>query len=213
MLPYKHNKENPFIELYFHYQLNEKNLLSPTSFSNPDPIAEFSEKLKSTGNKEDWKLGRKLQPKMRTYVPIIVRGLESEGVKFWGFGVQLYEELLSIIADPEYGDITDPISGTDLTIERKTAEEAGNNWGSTTIRPKRQQTKLTENAEQLKKWLNEQDSITDIYREPSYDELKEELEKWLNPDDETEEKTESSDSNTSDNIEDVLKDFDKMLED
>ena len=34
-----------------------------------------------------------MEPKMRTYVPILVRGAESEGVKFWGFGKQVYTEL------------------------------------------------------------------------------------------------------------------------
>jgi hypothetical protein len=52
-------------------------------------------------------MGRKIEPKMRTYVPVIIRGKEAEGVKFWGFGKTIYAELLSIISDPDYGDITD----------------------------------------------------------------------------------------------------------
>ena len=35
-----------------------------------------------------------MEPKMRTYVPVLVRGKESEGVKFWGFGKLVYQELL-----------------------------------------------------------------------------------------------------------------------
>ena len=61
---------------------------------------------------------------MRTYAPVVVRGEESQGVKFWGFGKTVYQELLSII-DPDYGDITDPISGRDVSVEFKTAEETG----------------------------------------------------------------------------------------
>ena len=41
VLPYKFNKDNPFIELYFHYDLGGKNYLSPISFGRPDPIEEF----------------------------------------------------------------------------------------------------------------------------------------------------------------------------
>ena len=37
---------------------------------------------------------------MRTFAPVIVRGEESEGVKWWGFGKTVYQELLAIIADP-----------------------------------------------------------------------------------------------------------------
>ena len=46
IVPYKHNKDNPFIELFFHYNLgNNKTYLSPLSFGRPDPVAEFADKL------------------------------------------------------------------------------------------------------------------------------------------------------------------------
>ena len=63
--------------------------------------------------KETWLKGRKMQPKLRTYVPIIVRGKEEEGVKFWGFGVQVYEQLMAALNEPDYGDITDLVNGYD----------------------------------------------------------------------------------------------------
>lgn len=186
ILPYKYNKENPFIELYFHYDLNGKTFLSPITFGRPDPIVEFARELQQTGNKEDWKQGKKLEPKRRTYVPIITRGEEDKGVRYWGFGIQIYEELLKLIQDPEYGDITDVVNGTDLIIERKTPKEAQNNYGSTTIRPKRARSKLSDNKDFIKKLLTEQKKITDIYQEASYEVLKAELEKYLNPEEEVE---------------------------
>ena len=120
--------------MYFHYDLGKKNYLSPVTFGESDPAVEFAEKLKATGNKDDWQMSRKLEPKMRTYVPILVRGKESEGVKFWGFGKTVYQELLSFIADPDYGDITDLSAGRDVVVEYHTPEEAGNSFGKTTIR-------------------------------------------------------------------------------
>ena len=33
---------------------------------------------------------------MRTYVYVLVRGEESEGIKFWGFGKTVYQELLKL---------------------------------------------------------------------------------------------------------------------
>jgi hypothetical protein len=59
IVPYQHNRENPFLELYFHYNFGGKSILSPMSFGRPDPIVEFGEKLKSTGNSDDWKAGKK----------------------------------------------------------------------------------------------------------------------------------------------------------
>ena len=91
IVPYQHDRSNPFRELYFHYDLGKKNYLSPVTHGKPDPVVEFCEKLKASGNSDEWKLGKKMEPKMRTYVPVLVRGKESEGVKFWGFGKLVYQ--------------------------------------------------------------------------------------------------------------------------
>ena len=181
IVPYKFDKDNPFIELYFHYNINNKTYLSPQSFGRPDPIVEFADKLKRMGDKEDWKAAKQMEPKLRTFVPVLVRGQEGEGVKFWGFGKTVYQEILGYIADPDYGDITDPTSGRDITIEYQSAEEAGTSYPVTTIRVKPKQTPLTENADNVQKFLEGQTEITDLYSELSYDELKEVLEGWLNP--------------------------------
>ena len=82
---------------------------------------------------------------MRVYVPVLVRGKESEGVKFWGFGKQVYTELLGFISDPDYGDITDVKSGRDIVVEFTPAEGAGQ-YPKTAIRVKPNQTAETEDA-------------------------------------------------------------------
>ena len=183
VVPYTHNKDNPFVELFFHYNLGQnKTYMSPMSFGRPDPVQEFADKLKSTGDKDEWIQGKRLEPKMRTFAPVIVRGQESEGVKFWGFGKTVYQELLSVIADPDYGDITDPVNGRDIMIERQTPAEAGNQYGKTTVRVKPNQTPITDNKEMLETLLNAQPNLTELYTEPSYDDLKEALATYLNPD-------------------------------
>ena len=189
IVPYKFNADNPFIELYFHYDLGGKNYLSPISFGRPDPIEEFAQKLKSTGSKDDYRLGKKIEAKMRTYAPVVVRGEESQGVKFWGFGKTVYQELLSIIADPDYGDITDPVSGRDVPVEFKTAEETGASFPSTSIRVKPNITPITEDASALENINNSQKQITEIYQERSYDELTQALNEYLNGDSTTEEES------------------------
>jgi len=194
IVPYKFNKDNPFIELFFHYQFGNKTHLSPVSFGRPDPINEFASKLKSTGVKDDWIQGKRLEPKMRTFVPIVVRGQENEGVKFWGFGKTVYQELLSIIADPDYGDITDPINGRDITVEKMTPAEAGNQYGKTTIRVKPNQSPLTNNKEQLKMMFESQVDINELYTEPSHDELSKVLDAYMNPEQSEDESPKSSDS-------------------
>jgi len=195
IVPYAFNKENPFIEIYFHYNIGKKTYVSLNTFGEADPIVEFSEKLKQTGSKEDWTLGRKLEPTLRVFVPIIVRGKEKEGVKFWGFGKTIFQELLSIISDPDYGDITDPTTGRDIEVEYITAQEAGNNYGKTTIRVKPNQSVVTDDKDVLDLIVNGQvDIFTEVYKKSTYDELKEALEKWLNPEENEDEETDSNNS-------------------
>ena len=184
IVPNTTNKDMPFIELFFHYELGDRSYLSPVSFGRPDPIEEFSNKLKTSGNRDDYQLGRKIEAKLRAFAPVVVRGAENEGVKFWGFGKTVYQELLSVIADPDYGDISDPVNGRDVVVEFKTAEETGRSFPSTGVRVKPNQTPLAESKEQLDKVLKTQKDIREIYQELSYDELTEVLNKWLNPKDE-----------------------------
>jgi hypothetical protein len=213
IVPYLHDKNNPFSELFFHYSLvPNKTVLSPLSYGRPDPVQQFADKLKSTGNKDEWIQGKRIEPKMRTFVPVVVRGEENEGVKFWGFGKTVYQELLGIIADPDYGDISDSTTGRDIVVERQTPAEAGNQYGKTTIRVKPNVTALSDDSNLLQRLLDEQPDIKELYQEPTFDELKSHLSNFLNPSDSTEETTEKEPemvaTEGSSNVED---DFDKLF--
>jgi len=213
IVPYKHEKDNPFIELFFHYSLvPNKTVLSPQSFGRPDPVQQFADKLKSSGDKDEWIQGKRIEPKMRTFAPVVVRGEESEGVKFWGFGKTVYQELLGIIADPDYGDISDPMTGRDIVVERQTPAEAGNQYGKTTIRVKPNQTDLAEDSKMQKNLLEEQPNYAELFTEPTYDELKEHLHNFLNPsaanEDKAEPEAEMVTTKASSKVED---DFDKLF--
>ena len=209
--PYIENKDNPFVELFFHYSLvPKKTVLSPLTFGRPDPVQQFADKLKGSGDKDEWIQGKRIEPKMRTFAPVIVRGEESEGVKWWGFGKTVYQELLAIIADPDYGDISDVMTGRDIVVERQTAAEAGNQYGKTTIRVKPNQTALVEDANLSDNLLKNQPNIVELYTEPSFDELKGHLQNFLNPSaaEETKSETEMVSTTASSNVED---DFDKLF--
>jgi|TARA_B110000977_G_scaffold84655_1_gene113028 hypothetical protein len=178
ILPYTHNTSNPFIELYFHFGFGGKNIISPSSFGEADPLLEFAEKLKSTGNRDDYQLSRKLTPKMRTYVPVLVRGEESEGVKFWGFGKNVYQELLGFFADPDYGDLTDPVNGRDVTVEFKTAAELGKSYPETYIRVKPNTSSVSEDANIVNS-SKEQIELPSMFKKVTYEEMEGMLKEWL----------------------------------
>ena len=215
IVPYAFNKENPFIELFFHYNLNNRSYLSPISFGRPDPIEEFAQKLKASGNKEDYQLSKKLEAKMRTFAPVIVRGEESQGVKFWGFGKTVYQELLSIIADPDYGDITDPVNGRDVSVEFISAEESGASFPKTNIRVKPNQTPISDEPAVLEKVKTSQKDITEIYQEQSYDDLTNVLNEWLNPNEDSTEEVKQESVSTSDlgtsKVKDTSEAFDELF--
>jgi hypothetical protein len=184
IVPWKGNASNPFVELYFHY-LGNKTYLSPLSYGNRDPIAEFADALRSDQSrdpKERYAEARPFMPKLRTYIPVIVRGEEDKGVRFFSFGKTVHQELLSYIVDPDYGDITDVKSGRDIVVEHIPQEKSDTNFSKTSIKVKPAQTPLSTDDSLVKKWLEEQPDLKELYTEPSYNELKVVLEKYLDPD-------------------------------
>ena len=193
LVPYQYNKDNPFNELYFHYNIGKRNHLSPITFGEADPVVEFAEQLRNSGNSDDFNLAKKLTPKMRVLVPVIVRGKESEGVKYWGFGKQVYQEILQFLADPDYGDITDIKSGRDITVNF-TPGDGNGTFAKTSIMVKPNQSPATEDANLLDQIVNGQVDLFEIYKKKSYDELKTILQEWLDGGDSEEQS--SSDTST-----------------
>lgn len=187
LVEYKHNKETPFVELYFHFNLKKIPVLSPMSYGEPDPIVEFSNKLKKTGSKEDFLLARKLEPKLRIFAPIVVRGAENEGIKIWGFGKTVANELMGFIIDPDYGNIADTINGRDIVVTSITPAEAGNQYGNTKILVKPNKSALHTDAAMVQRLLEVQPVIPDLYTKNTYDELKEILKNYLEPSEEKKE--------------------------
>jgi len=186
ILPSVFDKTNPFKEIFIYYGINNKTMMAPSCYGEKDPIAEFTQKLRKTSVKEDWQAARKMEPKMRVMVPVIVRGEEDKGVMLWEFGKQVFMELLAIMEDEDVGDYTDPISGRDITIETTSPEQNGTNYNQSKVRVRGKVTPLSEKEADVKKWLTEQPNPLETYRHYSYDEMKAALQAHLNPEEEAE---------------------------
>ena len=184
IVPSAYNKSNPFSELYFHYGIDKNPIISPTNWGEKDPIVEFAKQLRQSKDKESWRLARKLDPKMRVFVPIIVRGEESEGVKLWGFGKEIYMELLSMVEDEDIGDYTDIISGRDLNLTTVGADTTGTGFNKTTVRARTKESVLTEDQALLQIILNDQPDPLKVFSRMSFDDMKSVLQKWLAPEEE-----------------------------
>ena len=192
------NKDNPFQEVYFHYGIGNRTMISPINFGEKDPIVEFAKELRKTSEPENWRLAKKLEPKMRVFAPVIVRGEEEKGARYWEFGKQIYQELLSLANDEDIGDFTDTSNGFDMTVE----VVQGNPYPQTAIRVKPKQTPLSDDNDAVEKWTTEQPELFKYFKKYSYDEMKEALAGFLNPE-ETQESTPldtAKPSNDSDDI-------------
>ena len=187
VVPSKFDKSNPFKEVYFHYGVANRSMIALTNFGEKDPIVEFASQLRKSSEKENWQLAKKIEPKMRVFAPVIVRGEEEKGVRLWEFGKETYLELLSMVADEDIGDFSDIYEGRDLTIETVGPEVTGTKYNKSTVRPRTKITPLSDNSAQAKMWMSEQPEILALYKKYEYDEMKGILLTWLNPEADVEE--------------------------
>ena len=184
----------PFSERWFYYNIgNNPGLLAPYQFGNPDPIQELITKLRDEGTKESYELAKKLYPKARYYAPVVVRGEEDRGVRIWSFGKTVYQSLLNIMLDEDYGDITVPSDGRDIKVVCTKAP--GRQWATTEVRPRGKQSSLCEDQNRAKEWIGNIPALEDMYEEKSYDVLTKIVNDWLNGDEST-----SDDFSTTRNV-------------
>lgn len=190
ILPSKFDKSNPFREVYFHYGFSRGPILALVNWGEKDPIVEFAKQLRKSSDKDDWQLAKKVEPKLRYFAPVLVRGEEDKGARLWEFGKLTYEQLLGIAADEDYGDYTDITEGRDFTIEAVEDTVAGRKSVKCSIRPKVKSSPISEDAALVQKVLDEQPDILTVNKHHTFEELQEILNKWLNPE-ETAEETET----------------------
>ena len=190
IVPSKLDKSNPFKEVYLHYGYAKFPIYALTNWGEKDPIVEFAKQLRGTNDRENWSLAKKLDPKMRVFAPVIVRGEEDKGVRLWEFGKEIYLQLLGLAEDEDYGDFTDISEGFDFTLEALMGDIGGRQGLKSSIRPKRKTSPLSEDASQIETWLEEQPDILEMQAKfkKSFDELKTILQNFLEPESEEEEK-------------------------
>ena len=181
IMPSKFDKETPFSELYFHYGIGKPVMISPTNWGEKDPIVEFAKQLRKTDNPENWKLAKKLEPKVRYFAPVVVRGMESEGVKLWQFGKELYFTFLQMAMDDEVGIYTDIVNGRDFKLNTEGPEVTGTPYNRTTASPSMKTSPASDDASQVEKWLEDQVNPIDVFKRIPFEEMKEALQSWLTP--------------------------------
>ena len=176
-VPSKLNKDNPFQEIFMHYGVGKFPIVALTNWGEDDPIVEFSKKLRKSSESENWRLAKQLDPKMRVFAPVIVRGEEDKGVRLFEFSKTIYMELLSIADDEDYGDFTDVAEGFDFVVNASKVQDRPG--FALSLRPKPKQTPLSSDASQITTWLENQPILLEERYKYTYDKLKEELQTFI----------------------------------
>jgi hypothetical protein len=177
---------DPFKDYWFHYNVgNQPGFLSPKkNFGEDDKLDQFVRQLFNEGTDESRKMAKDLMAKQRFFAPVVVRGEEDRGVMVWGFSKTVYETLLNLVLNPEYGDITDPESGTDLTISY--GKPAGQSFPVTKITPRRRSSTLANESIDEAYCAQLLDSVPDmseLFERKSVEEVNNILEGFLSGDD------------------------------
>ena len=135
---------DPFKEFHFHYNVGKQNgfLCQKRNFGEECPVCDFATKLFNQGDTESINMAKKFFARQRFFSPVMVRGEEKEGVRVWGYSKTVYQELLSLVLNPDFGDITDSEEGVDLVL--KYAKDPGQLYPRTSVTPRRKSSPLCE---------------------------------------------------------------------
>ena len=163
------NDGDPLKEMYFHYNVGEHRggIVCPKrNYGENCPICEFASSLWKEGtnnnDEESKKLAKSLFVRARFFSPVVVRGREEEGIKVYGYGKRAYELLLGYILDPEYGDVTDAMEGTDiaLTYTKPTTPGA---YPQTSLKMRRNSSPLLEDTEAIPALLDRMPDFDSLF--------------------------------------------------
>ena len=175
---------DPFKVFHFHYNLGEGargGVLCPKrQFGESCPICDFASKLWQEGTDDSKKMAKSLFVRQRFFSPVIDRGNEESGVRIWGYGKTIYETLLGLVLNPDYGDITDVDNGVDFTLTYTLPKSKGA-FPQTNLVPKRKSSALAKNKGAIKEMLESVPEIETLFQRKSTSDVKAILEAFLDP--------------------------------
>jgi hypothetical protein len=170
---------DPFKDYWFHYNVGDApGFLSPKkNFGEDDPLDHFIKELYRDKSEDSIKMAKSLCARQRFFTPVVVRGEEELGVRVWGFGKQVYETLLGLVLNPEYGDISDAENGTDLVLHY--GKPAGASFPQTKITPRRRNSPLVEDHSRAKELLESVPDISNLFDRKTPDQVRQILDEFL----------------------------------
>ena len=169
---------DPFKEKWFHYNVAQGGFLCPKkNFGDECPVCSFATKLWQEGTEDSKKMAKGLFAKQRFFSPVIVRGQEDLGPRIYGYSKTIYEQLLNILFDPDYGDITDIMEGNDIRLTY--GRTAGRLYPETKIRVRPMKTALLEDTNAIQGLLDGIPDFSTLFERKSTAEVQELLNQYI----------------------------------
>ena len=181
VIPWKNTPDGmPFLERR-HYWIGNTRFLAPVQFGKPDPVNDLIKKCYASGKPEDRELAKLLHSKLNAYAAIIDRADETKGPQVWAFNSFIYQQLLSIFDEEGVNDYTDPNTGFDLIVTISPSKKMFNGKAVLDTVPKasRTQTKLSDDPDLMKKWMDGIPNIDDLSPQKTTEEIEQILNTWL----------------------------------
>lgn len=174
---------DPFKTYFFHYGVGDSpGFLCPKkNFNESCPVCDFASQLWREGTDESRVMAKALFVRERHFSPVLVRGEEKEGIRFWAYGKEVYEYLIGLCLNPDYGDITDLDTGTDIVVT--VSQPEGQRFPKTTCQPKRKSSKFCDSMDKktCTEVLKSAPVLTDLMVRKTPEEVQGLLAKvWLN---------------------------------
>lgn len=129
-----------------------------------------AEQLRRSPSPLDRDAAWRISAQLKVYVNVVDRDNEDAGVKVWGFGKNINEQLHAIRRNPRMGgDYTDPTaSGFDLIVNRIGTGQKDTKY---MISAARDNTPLSNHPEQMADWINKQHDLDALVSTETPDEL------------------------------------------
>lgn len=106
-------------KLDIHWNVGASKLVvCPSQYGRPCPICDHVDSIMNNPamGEDEKEAAKKMQKRTRHFLPVIIRGKEHEGPKWWGFPKTVLNSISGFFKSKHYGNISDIYQGHDLTI-------------------------------------------------------------------------------------------------
>lgn len=175
------SQEDVFHELHFHYNMGKSgSILCPRMNSGqPCPICEFAFNLRKSGDPGDVAVFKTLMPKQRFYGVVVDREDPKLQPKWWGFGKEIYQQLLEGLLSEDYGNFMDPKAGKDAVVTVVSKSSGKNEYSAPKLVFRVKDTALAADETKEQEIYNAIVPLSEVFKPLTNSEITEKLTAWL----------------------------------